>query len=165
MSLTLPRHRVPAIVQHWIRVPRIPPRILLPLPLPSQQHSFPRRCFSSGASPLLNSSKSTANAVVNKKTTPLPTKGPMSALRYKTGKTSKRKGGPGLDAWSVVGYSTAEAIDLIGLQHDLCTSVEDRQQIFTQVSSVPFLFESLMFTLFGISVQAECNQLLETISL
>jgi len=108
-------------------------KILLPLPLPSQQRSFPRRCFSSGASPLLNSSKSTANAAVNKKTTPLPTKGPMSALRYKTGKTSKRKGGPGLDAWSVVGYSTAEAIDLIGLQHDLCTSIEDRQQIFTQV--------------------------------
>ena len=57
-----------------------------------------------------------------------------------------------MDAWSVVGYSTAEAIDLIGLQHDLCTSIEDQQQIFTQVSSVPFLFESLMSTLFGNSV-------------
>ena len=58
----------------------------------------------------------------------------MSALRYKTGKTSKRKGGPGLDAWSVVGYSTAEAIDLLGLQEELCIMKEEKQEMFTQVS-------------------------------
>jgi len=57
----------------------------------------------------------------------------MSALRYKTGKTSKRKSGPGLDAWSVVGYSTAEAIDLLGLQETLSTMKEEQQEIFTQV--------------------------------
>ena len=60
----------------------------------------------------------------------------MSALRYKTGKTSKRKGGPGLDAWSVVGYSTAEAIDLLGLQEELSIMKEEKQEMFTQVPSV-----------------------------
>ena len=71
-----------------------------------------------------------------KKMPPLPSKSPMSALRYKTGKTSKRKGGPGLDAWSVVGYSTAEAIDLVGLQEELSIMKEEKQEMFTQVPSV-----------------------------
>ena len=65
-----------------------------------------------------------------KKTPTIPS---MSALRYKTGKTSKRKSGPGLDAWSVVGYSTAEAIDLLGLQEELCVMKEEQQEKFTQV--------------------------------
>ena len=71
-----------------------------------------------------------------KKMPPVPSKSPMSALRYKTGKTSKRKGGPGLDAWSVVGYSTAEAIDLVGLQEELSIMKEEKQEMFTQVPSV-----------------------------
>ena len=70
-----------------------------------------------------------------KKMPPLPSKSPMSALRYKTGKTSKRKGGPGLDAWSVVGYSTAEAIDLLGLQEELSIMKEEQKEKFTQVPS------------------------------
>ena len=67
----------------------------------------------------------------------------MSALRYKTGKTSKRKGGPGLDAWSVVGYSTAEAIDLVGLHEELSIMKEEKQEMFTQVPSVFFLNTSI----------------------
>jgi hypothetical protein len=38
-----------------------------------------------------------------------------------------------LDAWSVVGYSTAEGIDLLGLQEELCIMKEEKQENFTQV--------------------------------
>ena len=41
-----------------------------------------------------------------------------------------------MDAWSVVGYSTAEAIDLLGLQEELCIMKEEKQEMFTQVPSV-----------------------------
>ena len=135
MSLTLPRHGVSAILQHWRRVPRILPH----LPLPAQLLSFPTAPFSCDESPLLSSSKTSASSMSTKKMPPLPSKSPMSALRYKTGKTSKRKGGPGLDAWSVVGYSTAEAIDLLGLQEELCIMKEEEREQFTQVPSVFFV--------------------------
>ena len=56
----------------------------------------------------------------------------MSALRAKTGKIGhKRKSGPGLDAWSVVGYSSAEGIDLLGLQEAL-----EEHQFYRQVTGV-----------------------------
>ena len=41
-----------------------------------------------------------------------------------------------MDAWSVVGYSTAEAIDLLGLQEELSIMKEEQQEKFTQVPSV-----------------------------
>ena len=136
MSLTLPRRGVSAVLQHWRRLPRILPH--RPLPLPAQRLSFPIAPFSCGESPLFNSAKTSATSVSTKKMPPVPSKSPMSALRYKTGKTSKRKGGPGLDAWSVVGYSTAEAIDLVGLQEELSIMKEEKQEMFTQVPSVFF---------------------------
>ena len=60
----------------------------------------------------------------------------MSALRAKTGKIgNKRKSGPGLDAWSVVGYSSAEGIDLLGLQEAL-----GQHQFYRQVGWVHWPF-------------------------
>jgi len=44
---------------------------------------------------------------------------PVSALKFKTRQTSKRKLGPGQNEWSVVGYSSAEGLDLLGLQEGL----------------------------------------------
>ena len=140
MSLTLPRCGVSAIRQHSRCLPCILPRLLLPLPLAPQRLSFLIAPLSSGESPLFNSTRNCASSVSTKKTPQLPLKSPMSALRYKTGKTSKRKSGPGLDAWSVVGYSTAEAIDLLGLQETLSTMKEEQQEIFTQVLIVAILF-------------------------
>jgi len=51
----------------------------------------------------------------------------MSALRFKA-RQSKRKIGPGRDEWSVVGYSSAESLDLLGLQDGL-----QRQSLYCQV--------------------------------
>jgi len=42
----------------------------------------------------------------------------LSALRFKTRKNKKRNQ-PGKDEWSVVGYSTAESFDMLGLQEGL----------------------------------------------
>ena len=38
----------------------------------------------------------------------------------------------------MVGYSTAEAIDLVGLQEELSIMKEEKQEMFTQVPSVFF---------------------------
>lgn len=55
---------------------------------------------------------------------------PISALRYKPRPTGKqrRSDTPGKDEWSVVGYSSSESIDLLGLQEGL-----EKQLIYSRV--------------------------------
>ena len=52
-----------------------------------------------------------------------------------------------MDAWSVVGYSTAEAIDLLGLQEELNIMKEEQQEKFTQVPSVAISYSFLCMSM------------------
>lgn len=65
---------------------------------------------------------------------------PVSALRFKTRPTIKKKLGPGQDEWSVVGYSSAESLDLLGLQDDL-----QNQGLYSQVPLSEDLEPSCVF--------------------
>jgi len=76
---------------------------------------------------LKSSSLSTISNSVSLSTTKFAK--PVSALRYKPGQSSKRKLGPGQDEWSVVGFSSAESLDLLGLQDGLLT-----QDIYTRLT-------------------------------
>jgi len=65
---------------------------------------------------------------------------PVSALRFKARQASKRKLGPGQNEWSVVGYSSAEALDLLGLQDGL-----QQQSLYSQVPLSEDLEPSCVF--------------------
>jgi len=65
---------------------------------------------------------------------------PVSALKFKTRQTSKRKLGLGQDEWSVVGYSSAEGLDLLGLQDGL-----HQQMLYSQVHLAEDLDPSCVF--------------------
>jgi len=58
---------------------------------------------------------------------------PVSALRYRAAKKGKAKGSAGPDSWSVVGYSAAEATDLLKVQGELCRQEEEGRAVYTQL--------------------------------
>jgi len=64
----------------------------------------------------------------------------MASLRLRTGNLGKKKSSPGKDAWSVVGFSSAEGIDLLGVQEAL----ED-QNIYNQVILSPDLDSECLY--------------------
>ena len=82
---------------------------------------------------------SSSYSCLNNKTTKVTLTKPLQALRYKPRKLMKKKPG-GADEWSVVGYSSAESLDLLGLQE----AIRD-QQLYSQVHLSEELEPSCMF--------------------
>jgi len=75
---------------------------------------------------------------------------PVSALKFKARQTSKRKLGPGQNEWSVVGYSSAEGLDLLGLQDGL-----HQQSIYSQVQLAEDLDTSCLYVTNKYNVDGE----------
>jgi len=100
------------------------------------QHNLRWKCTTHSSkifTPILSVSYSSAPTQLGKFSKP------VSALKFKP-RPAKRKLGPGQDEWSVVGYSSAESLDLLGLQDGL-----QNQRLYSQVPLSEDLEPSCVF--------------------
>merc|ERR1711923_476991 len=107
--------------------------------LPFINLTFSRKLSSSP--PKLSSSKppSAPSSLVTGKTSQAKLSKPLQALRYKARPVTRKKPG-GKDEWSVVAYSAAESLDLLGLQDAI-----RNQELYTQVPISEELESSCLF--------------------